>query len=164
VVKVIAVLLQLPVSVSVCAFFALAQTSTIFIHHTVALSLDNTLTSCSNIDFTDYPQHPSQNSFSARAIQMAGEDDLFVSWGKCFFDSSGSEAPSRYIPCCNSNYGNCSCCESQDMCLSSNACYNGQYGVTYLAGCTDETYQDSTCPNKGEYSGASYHYTLACTD
>ena len=26
-------------------------------------------------------------------------------------------------------------------------------GVTYLAGCTDPDYQDSSCPGKGNYTG-----------
>lgn len=39
------------------------------------------------------------------------------------------------------------------MCLSSNACYNAQFGVTYVAGCTDKNYKDGMCPDKGPYYG-----------
>ena len=80
--------------------------------------------------------------------------NLNISEGTCYF-SSGNEAPSRFIPCGNSQGGHVPCCESQDNCLSSNACYNPQYGVTYLAGCTDSSYDDPACPNKGDYSGRS---------
>ena len=83
-----------------------------------------------------------------------------ISWGRCFFDNSGDEAPSRYIPCGNANFGHVACCESQDMCLSSNACYNGQFGVTYLSGCTDQAYDDQTCPDKGEYFGEHTYRNL----
>lgn len=88
-------------------------------------------------------------------LAMADDDDNnpWISWGRCFFDNSGDESPSRYIPCGNSNFGHISCCESGDMCLSSGACYNGQYGVTYLSGCTDQAYKDKSCPAKGSYSG-----------
>jgi hypothetical protein len=85
------------------------------------------------------------------------EDNPYVSWGKCYYDDTGDEAPSRYIPCGNVNFGHVSCCESQDMCLSSNACYNGQFGVTYLAGCTDKEYKDGTCPDKGNFYGKQDH-------
>ncbi len=76
-----------------------------------------------------------------------------ISDGFCFYDNSGNEAPGIFIPCGNSDGGHVSCCESQDNCLSSNACYNAQFGVTYLAGCTDKNYEDTACPYKGQYSG-----------
>jgi hypothetical protein len=86
---------------------------------------------------------------------MSGSDNPYVSFGRCYFDDSGDEAPDRFIPCGNINFGNVTCCQSQDMCLSSNACYNPQYGMTYVAGCTDESYQDDSCPPKGPYGGES---------
>jgi hypothetical protein len=84
-----------------------------------------------------------------------------ISRGHCYFDDSGEEAPSRYIPCGNSETGHLSCCESGDNCLSSRACYNGQFGVTYLAGCTDESYESDSCPFKGDYSGMCTWNTIA---
>ncbi|EXJ59268.1 hypothetical protein A1O7_06700 [Cladophialophora yegresii CBS 114405] len=70
-----------------------------------------------------------------------------ISNGTCYY-YDGYEADSRYIPCGNAALGPKVCCESLDMCLSSGACYNAQYGVTYLAGCTIETYDDPICPKK----------------
>lgn len=88
---------------------------------------------------------------STTAIPAA--DNPYVSYGSCWINGDAEEAPTRYIPCGNANFGHVPCCESQDMCLSSNACYNAQFGITYLAGCTDETYKDNACPNKGAYNG-----------
>ena len=84
---------------------------------------------------------------------MSGSDDPYTSFGKCYFDSSGTEAPGRFIPCGNVNYGNISCCQSGNMCLDSHACYDGLTGMTYVGGCTDESYSDTSCPQKGTYGG-----------
>ncbi|KAK5047647.1 hypothetical protein LTR84_006312 [Exophiala bonariae] len=78
--------------------------------------------------------------------------DPDISNGTCYY-KDGGRLPSRYIPCGNKALGHKVCCESLDMCLSSRACYNGQYGVTYLAGCTDPDYQDESCPDKSPYQG-----------
>jgi hypothetical protein len=84
-----------------------------------------------------------------------------ISNGTCYYKDSG-RLPSRYIPCGNGALGHKTCCESLDMCLSSRACYNGQYGVTYLAGCTDPDYQDATCPDKNPFQGTTtVHQPLA---
>jgi hypothetical protein len=48
-----------------------------------------------------------------------------ISNGTCYY-TNGEEAPSRFIPCGNDVLGHKSCCESLDVCLSSNACYNAQ--------------------------------------
>ena len=56
---------------------------------------------------------------------MADALDPDISNGTCYY-ANDRLAPSRYIPCGNEALGHKSCCESQDMCLSSNACYNGQ--------------------------------------
>lgn len=97
----------------------------------------------------------------------AQDPNPYISDGTCFY-SAGNEADSRYIPCGNAALGNFSCCESQDMCLSNQACYNGRCqcclvvdsievltchpgGVTYLAGCSDQSYSDDSCPDKGGY-------------
>jgi hypothetical protein len=71
--------------------------------------------------------------------------------GSCYSDAN-SKAPSRFIPCGNVALGHVPCCESGDVCLSSRACFNGQYYVTYLAGCTDESYGHENCPDKGVYT------------
>ncbi|KIW67879.1 hypothetical protein PV04_07094 [Phialophora macrospora] len=76
-----------------------------------------------------------------------GDHNPDISNGTCYY-YDGYEADSRYIPCGNAALGPKVCCESLDMCLSSGACYNAQYGVTYLAGCTVQTYDDPICPKK----------------
>ncbi|KIW12797.1 hypothetical protein PV08_07984 [Exophiala spinifera] len=84
-----------------------------------------------------------------------------ISNGTCYYNS-GSEAPSRFIPCGNAAIRHKSCCESSDMCLSSHACYNAQYGVTYLAGCTDPDYEDEACPVKGDFSDQTWAGLVYC--
>ncbi|RMZ87467.1 hypothetical protein DV736_g5304, partial [Chaetothyriales sp. CBS 134916] len=81
--------------------------------------------------------------------------DPQISNGTCYY-APGREAHPRYIPCGNSAFGHVPCCESADVCLSSLACYNGEHGVTYLAGCTDLTYQNKNCPDKEPYANQSW--------
>ena len=71
----------------------------------------------------------------------------FISNGSCYFDWD-EPSPPQFLPCGNAFFGHKACCQAGDMCLSSNACYNGRYGITYLAGCTDERYLDKSCPAK----------------
>jgi hypothetical protein len=64
----------------------------------------------------------------AAHISMADNDrdlDPNISNGACFF-YDGTQMDKRFIPCGNGLLSYKSCCESQDMCLSSHACYNGQ--------------------------------------
>ncbi|OAG35878.1 hypothetical protein AYO21_09961 [Fonsecaea monophora] len=84
-----------------------------------------------------------------------------ISNGTCYY-YDGVEADSRYIPCGNAALGHKSCCESLDMCLSSHACYNGQFGVTYLAGCTDSSYDDPVCPRKGDFEAQPWAGLVYC--
>ncbi|OQV05401.1 hypothetical protein CLAIMM_10152 [Cladophialophora immunda] len=84
-----------------------------------------------------------------------------ISNGTCYYDD-GMQADSRYIPCGNAALGHKSCCESLDMCLSSHACYNGQFGVTYLAGCTDSSYDDPVCPRKGDFQEQPWAGLVYC--
>ncbi|KAI1630455.1 hypothetical protein EDD37DRAFT_646170 [Exophiala viscosa] len=83
---------------------------------------------------------------------MATSYNPNISNGTCYY-TNGQEAPSEFIPCGNAALGHIPCCEYNDICLSSNACYNAPYGVTYLAGCTDADYEDSACPDKGDFGG-----------
>ncbi|KAF6835658.1 hypothetical protein CPLU01_04128 [Colletotrichum plurivorum] len=72
----------------------------------------------------------------------------FISNGTCYF-GPGKPAAEEWFPCGNAELGDKTCCQRGDMCLSSKACYNGRYGITYLAGCSDPEYQDPSCPEKG---------------
>lgn len=86
-----------------------------------------------------------------------------ISNGTCY-SGPGEILNQRFIPCGNAEGGHLPCCESLDMCLSSLACYNGQYGTTYLAGCTDESYSDVLCPNKNAYADHAWAGLVNCPD
>ncbi|KAK0670343.1 hypothetical protein QBC41DRAFT_96663 [Cercophora samala] len=80
--------------------------------------------------------------------------DIFISNGTCY-GSAGNELNRSFIPCGNAAFGPVTCCGAGDVCLSNNACFGvhgtpGSYGadLTYLAGCTDESYRDGSCPDK----------------
>lgn len=84
---------------------------------------------------------------------MVEEPNVFVSNGTCY--SGPNHAAADLLPCGNDYYGHVGCCQYKDNCLLGSACFNNEYGVTYVAGCTDPTYNDSTCPYKGILSGKS---------
>lgn len=80
--------------------------------------------------------------------------DIYISNGTCY-GSAGNELDRSFIPCGNAAFGPVTCCGAGDVCLSNNACFGvhgtpGSYGadLTYLAGCTDESYRDGSCPDK----------------
>ncbi|KAM0330132.1 hypothetical protein ACHAQA_004305 [Verticillium albo-atrum] len=81
--------------------------------------------------------------------------DAFISNGTCFF-APGQESIDSMLPCGNDAFGRVSCCQQGDMCLTSNACYNQQFGVTYLAGCSDPTYDHRSCPDKGAFDSTPW--------
>ncbi|OHW93451.1 hypothetical protein CSPAE12_07889 [Colletotrichum incanum] len=74
----------------------------------------------------------------------------FITNGTCFHGPG--EEVEEWFPCGNAVLGDKTCCQGGDMCLSSNACYNGRFGITYLAGCSDPEYRHPSCPNKGAFS------------
>lgn len=80
----------------------------------------------------------------------------FISNGTCYF-GPGKQAAEEWFPCGNAELGDKTCCQGGDMCLSSKACYNGRYGITYLAGCSDPEYQHPSCPDKGALDGRHKH-------
>jgi hypothetical protein len=73
--------------------------------------------------------------------------NAFISNGTCYI-GAGKEADKRMLPCGNDALGHKACCQAGDMCLSSRACYNQEFGVTYLLGCSDPDYKDQNCPDK----------------
>ena len=85
------------------------------------------------------------------------QPNIFVSNGTCY-TSGGKEADSSFIPCGNDAFGHVQCCAAGDTCLEKNACF-GAHGptggkgtlLTYLSGCSDKDYKDSSCPSKGEF-------------
>ncbi|KAI1137917.1 hypothetical protein F5Y05DRAFT_413865 [Hypoxylon sp. FL0543] len=90
------------------------------------------------------------------------DTDLYVSNGTCFF-GPGQVADPNYIPCGNAALmGPQSCCYAGDYCLSATACWNKQYVVTYVAGCTDTTFSSAKCTNKFEYPDQQYVAMARC--
>ncbi|KAI0889446.1 uncharacterized protein GGS22DRAFT_153904 [Annulohypoxylon maeteangense] len=87
---------------------------------------------------------------------------LYISNGTCFF-GPGQVADSNYIPCGNAALmGPQSCCYAGDYCLSSTACWNKEYVVTYVAGCTDTTFSSAECTNKFDYPNQQYVAMARC--
>lgn len=81
--------------------------------------------------------------------------NIFISNGTCY-SAAGQQADDAIIPCGNAVHGPLTCCQQGDMCLSSQACYNDEFGVTYLAGCSDPEYEDDSCPDKGSFEGEDH--------
>ncbi|KAK1772036.1 hypothetical protein QBC33DRAFT_173434 [Phialemonium atrogriseum] len=50
------------------------------------------------------------------------------------------------------------------MCLANKACYNGEFGVTYLAGCSDPDYNDSSCPDKQSFKDTPWTGLVLCNN
>lgn len=78
---------------------------------------------------------------------MPDEINLFVSNGTCY-TGPYLEADEDMIPCGNDANDHAACCQAGDNCLESNVCFNGEFGVTYIAGCSDVTYEHPSCPHK----------------
>ena len=96
--------------------------------------------------------------------------DAYFSAGTCYFQAE-SEADLSYLPCGNAAFGTFACCEAESYCLENNACWSrgnlliqsisnftancSEDGTTYVSGCTDSSYSDPACPNKGLFGGKS---------
>ncbi|KAI1211645.1 uncharacterized protein F4807DRAFT_458541 [Annulohypoxylon truncatum] len=82
--------------------------------------------------------------------------DINASNGTCYYGVN-IQAKDDYIPCGNVELGaNWSCCVAGDICLGSSACYHRHFDITYLAGCTDPSYKDSSCPFKGRFGSQQW--------
>ncbi len=87
--------------------------------------------------------------------------NVFVSNGTCYW-AADQQMNANFLPCGNDFYGHRACCWVGDTCLADNACF-GSHGdgsdgtrVTYLAGCSDPSYADATCPDKAPYEGEHF--------
>ncbi|KAL1878191.1 hypothetical protein Daus18300_002108 [Diaporthe australafricana] len=78
---------------------------------------------------------------------MSDDIDIFVSNGTCY-SSAHLKADSAMIPCGNDANDHAACCQAGDNCLESSVCYSPEYGVTYISGCSDPSYEHPSCPNK----------------
>lgn len=79
------------------------------------------------------------------------EADIYISNGTCY--TGAGDSTQVMIPCGNAYFGHVGCCQASDVCLSSSVCYNAQYGITYVTGCTDPEYGADVCPDKFDNSG-----------
>lgn len=62
---------------------------------------------------------------------------------QCYYPDG---TPSQDVPC-NTNATYSSCCPTSSFCLASSLCFGaGAFGSISRSGCTDSTYQDSSCP------------------
>ncbi|KAI0853249.1 hypothetical protein F5Y00DRAFT_135654 [Daldinia vernicosa] len=95
---------------------------------------------------------------------MAVDDPLDISNGTCYY-AVNTEANKDYIPCGNVDVGlDWHCCVAGDICLEDSACYHKNYGITYLAGCTDQKYGAPSCPYKGKYGSQQWTGLQRCDD
>ncbi|EXJ68111.1 uncharacterized protein A1O5_08726 [Cladophialophora psammophila CBS 110553] len=90
----------------------------------------------------------------------SSEPDPNISNGTCYYSPDNQADPS-YIPCGNTVFGVFTCCEAGSNCLAHNACYSND-GNTYLAGCTDPTYSDPSCPDKTPYDDQQWTGLVYC--
>lgn len=82
-----------------------------------------------------------------QAKNVSGSPNIYIANGTCYYNN-GYRADKSTIPCGNDYFGHVACCQASDTCLEKNACYNAQFGVTYIVGCTDPSYNATVCPNK----------------
>ncbi|KAI6327156.1 hypothetical protein MCOR34_000586 [Pyricularia oryzae] len=84
-----------------------------------------------------------------------------ISNGTCYF-SADKRSDQSFIPCGNDALGRVTCCGVGDNCLGNRACFNGAFGLTYLAGCTDPEYKDDSCPDKGNLDESPWTGLVYC--
>ncbi|WQF77430.1 hypothetical protein CDEST_02444 [Colletotrichum destructivum] len=89
-----------------------------------------------------------------------GAPNPFITNGTCF--RGPGEEVEEWFPCGNAVFGDKTCCQGGDMCLSSRACYNGRFGITYLAGCSDPEYRHPSCPDKGVFNDQPWAGLVYC--
>ena len=64
---------------------------------------------------------------------------------QCYY-AANKLASSDYIPCGDTSNGQeQSCCHLGDNCLVDGVCFSLSTGMTYIAGCTDSSYEDERC-------------------
>ncbi|KAK4174150.1 hypothetical protein QBC36DRAFT_193000, partial [Triangularia setosa] len=82
------------------------------------------------------------------------DDDINLANGTCYY-AVGKKANGQFIPCGNADFGHTMCCWAGSYCFSEgHTCFKFDVSTTYMAGCTDSTYEDSSCPDKKNiYSG-----------
>ncbi|KAK4198388.1 hypothetical protein QBC40DRAFT_256125 [Triangularia verruculosa] len=90
------------------------------------------------------------------------DDDINISNGTCYY-APGKKAHEQFIPCGNVDFGNNMCCWAGSFCLGpGNICQMPDEGAVYMAGCTDSTYEDPSCPDKKVYSDQPWTDMVIC--
>ncbi|KAH8890576.1 hypothetical protein GQ53DRAFT_842026 [Thozetella sp. PMI_491] len=86
-----------------------------------------------------------------------------ISNGTCYY-TAGKQMDKAFIPCGNDAVHHYTCCSLGDLCLGGNACWHWGDGedVTYLAGCSDSSYSDPSCPNKGAFQDQPWAGLVYC--
>ena len=93
---------------------------------------------------------------------MSNNTAILLSEGTCYF-GAGQLADKNYIPCGNANLeGPQACCYKGDYCLSSNTCWDAVTLVTYIAGCTDDLFRSSVCPQRINYPDQQWVALARC--
>ncbi|KAI1341411.1 hypothetical protein F5Y15DRAFT_376035 [Xylariaceae sp. FL0016] len=90
-----------------------------------------------------------------------------LSNGTCYVDARTLPAKIDLLPCGNVATGqHYACCSPGDNCLSSNACFNMDTGITYIAGCTDPIFgiRSGACTQKHEYTDQDWVGLVTCLD
>ncbi|KAF2097381.1 hypothetical protein NA57DRAFT_57971 [Rhizodiscina lignyota] len=47
---------------------------------------------------------------------------------------------------CNTSLKNAACCATGETCISNGLCFGSEVGMMYRGGCTDQSWEDSVCP------------------
>ena len=68
---------------------------------------------------------------------------LSVTAKTCYYPDG---SPDVAIKPCDSSADVSTCCRSTDSCLSNNLCFSTGLNVVYRRGCTDPTWNSSSCP------------------
>ncbi|KAK0666496.1 hypothetical protein QBC41DRAFT_150221 [Cercophora samala] len=91
-------------------------------------------------------------------------DDINIASGTCYW-GPGEEAHPDFIPCGNAAFGHVQCCGKGAVCFAEgHTCFSWGGTITYMAGCTDSAYEDSSCPDKKIYSDQPWMGMVFCKD
>ncbi|KAK3389520.1 hypothetical protein B0H63DRAFT_463902 [Podospora didyma] len=88
--------------------------------------------------------------------------DPRITNGTCYW-AAGKRLDSVFSPVGNAALGHHWCCQLGDKAMKDNSCYHDPTDTTYLAGCTDPEYLDSSCPDKKGFKDQPWAGLVYCT-